>query len=186
MKNTSTIKDVYRNYLWEKCSLSVFYRRIREWLSPFEAVKKPAKVEFGVRSKLYAEQLNRYKQQKEPKSSRNVFYARVQKWRPKEEAILIDPPKHERKKFVYRTTRVAYESKEQRVDPSDSEIRITYHSDEAKVIADEYERLIETLEEQRNNTENPVEASNLRDRITKLNEEYKIFLSYNPKQNESM
>ena len=186
MKNTSTIKDLYRNYLWEKCSLSVYYKRIRDWLSPFEAVKKPERKEFGVRSKLYAEQLIRYKSQPQPKVSREIFYWRIQKWRKKEEAILLDPPTHERKKFVNRTVRVAYASKEQRVDPSDSEIRITYHSDEAKVIADEYERLIETLEEQRNNTENPVEASNLRDRITKLNEEYKIFLSYNPKQNESM
>ena len=46
--------------------------------------------------------------------------------------------------------------------------------------------LIAKLEEQRNNTEEPIEASELRQRITKLNEEYKIFLSYNPKQNESM
>lgn len=80
----------------------------------------------------------------------------------------------------------AYTVKEQRFKSDDFEIRITYHSDEAKVFADEYERMIRETEQQRNETDDIIESTELKKKLDRLIQEYAIFISYNSKQNESL
>ena len=183
----SQIKELYDKFLWQKCSMTVYYQRIKRWMFRLDALKPVEKKEFAVRSKKYAEQLERYKKQPQPKPPRDKFYWRIQKWRAKEEAILIQPPTHQRKKKIEKDLYVkAYTVKERRYKKDDYEIRITYHSDEAKVFKDEYERMIRDTEDKRNSTDDIIEAAELKKKLDKLVEEYSIFISYNTKTNESL
>lgn len=150
-----------------------------------DALKPVEKREFAVRSKLYAKELERYKQQPQPKPPREKFYWRIQKWYSKEEAIKIQLNARQRKKRAEKDLYVkAYTVKERRYKPDDYEIRITYHSDEAKVFKEEYERMIRDTEAKRNATDDIIEAKELKARLDKLIEEYTLFISYNTKQNE--
>ena len=80
----------------------------------------------------------------------------------------------------------AYTVKERRCKPDDYEIRITYHSDEAKVFKDEYERMIRDTEAKRNATDDIIESAELRKKLDKLIQEYALFISYNTNTNESL
>ena len=80
----------------------------------------------------------------------------------------------------------AYTVKERRYKQDDYEIRITYHSDEAKVFKDEYERMIRETEQKRNETDDIIEAKELKKKLDKLIEEYALFISYNTNTNESL
>ena len=183
----SQIKELYDKFLWPKCSMSVYYQRINKWMFRLDALKPVERKEFAVRSKLYAKELERYKQQPQPKPPREKFYWRIQKWRKKEEAIMIQPPTHQRKKKVEKDLYVkAYTVKERRYKKEDYEIRITYHSDEAKIIKDEYERMIRDTENARDETDDVIEARELKEKLDKLIEEYALFISYNTNTNESL
>lgn len=150
-----------------------------------DALKPVEKREFAVRSKLYAKELERYKQQPQPKPPREKFYWRIQKWYSKEEAIKIQLNVRQRKKRWEKELYVkAYTVKERRYKPDDYEIRITYHSDEAKVFKDEYERMIRETEQKRNETDDIIEAKELKKKLDKLIEEYALFISYNKNTND--
>ena len=182
----SQIKELYDKFLWLKCSMSVYYQRVKHWVDPFLAVK-PVERKYEVRSKKYAEQLERYNKQPQPKPPKQKFYWRLQKWYSKEQAIKIQLIKKDRKKRWQKDIYVkAYTVKERKYDPDNFEIKITYHSDEAKVIADEYERMIRDIEDKRNSTDDIIESNQLRKKLDKLIEEYAIFISYNTKTNESL
>lgn len=181
----SQIKELYEKFLWTKCSLTLYYQRIKRWIDPIKALQPPEKREFAVRSKLYAKELERYKKQPQPKPPRERFYWRIQKWRSKEQAILIQPPTRERKLKSPKELYVkAYTIKERRYKQDEHEIRITYHSDEAEVIKKEYERMIRETEDKRNMTDDIVEWSELRKKLDSLIKEYAIFISYNTNTNE--
>lgn len=183
----SQMKELYDKFLWPKCSMSVYYQRIKRWIFPLEALKPVEKREFAVRSKLYAKELERYKQQPQPKPPREKFYWRIQKWYSKEEAIKIELNARQRKKKAEKELYVkAYTVKERRYKPDDYEIRITYHSDEAKVFKDEYERMIRDTEAKRNATDDIIESAELRKKLDKLIQEYALFISYNTNTNESL
>ena len=182
----SQIKELYDKFLWLKCSMSVYYQRIRRWIDPFTAMKPVERI-YEVRSKKYAEELERYTKQPQPKPPRQKFYWRLQKWYSKEQAIKIQLIKKDRKKRWQKDIYVkAYTVKERRYDPDNYEIRITYHSDEANVFKREYERMIRETEQQRNETDDIIEANELKKRLDKLIEEYAIFISYNRNTNESL
>ena len=176
----SQIKELYVKYLRPKCSLTLYYQRIKRWVDPIEALKPPEKKEFAVRSKLYWEQLERYKKQPQPKPPRERFYWRIQKWRTKEEAIKIQPRFHERKpkppKDIYIKT---YTVEAQKFKQDYREIRITYPTEEADVFKAEYMRLIDDLENERRLCEDTIEANEIRKRLSKLESEFAIFSSYN-------
>lgn len=183
----SQIKELYDKFLWLKCSMSVYYQRIRRWIDPFTAMKPVEKKEYEVRSKKYAEQLERYNKQPQPKPPKQKFYWRLQKWYSKEEAIKIQLKCKDRKKKWQKDLYVkAYTVKEQRFKSDDFEIRITYHSDEAKVFKDEYERMIRDTEAKRNATDDIIESAELRKKLDKLIQEYTLFISYNTNTNESL
>lgn len=183
----SQIKELYDKYLREKCSITLYYKRIKQWIDPIEALKPAPPKEFATRSKLFRKELERYKKQPQPKPPRERFYWRIQKWRSKEEAIKIQPPTRERKAKIQKDIYVkAYTVKERRYKQDDYEIRITYHSEEADVIKNEYERMIRDTEDRRNATDDIVEASDLKKKLDNLINEYAIFISYNTNINESL
>lgn len=180
----SQIKELYDKFLWLKCSMSVYYQRIKHWIDPFTAMK-PVERKYEVRSKKYWAELERYNKQPQPKPPKQKFYWRLQKWYSKEEAIKIQLKCKDRKKRWQKDLYVkAYTVKERRYKPDDYEIRITYHSDEAKVFKDEYERMIRETEQKRNETDDIIEAKELKKRLDKLIEEYALFISYNTNTNE--
>ena len=182
----SQIKELYDKFLWQKCSMSVYYQRIKRWINPIEAMK-PIQREYEVRSKKYWEELERYKKQPQPKPPRDRFYWRLQKWYSKEEAIKIQLIAREKKKRTEKELYVkAYTVKERQYKKDDHEIRITYHSDEAQVFKKEYERMIRETEDKRNATDDAVESRELKKKIDNLVEEYALFISYNSNTNESL
>lgn len=180
----SQIKEIYVKFLWQKCSLSVYYQRVRRWIDPFVALQ-PVERKYEVRSKKYAEQLERYNKQPQPKPPKQKFYWRLQKWYSKEQAIKVQLIKKDRKAKIQKDTYVkAYTAKEKKYDPDYYEIRITYHLNEAKAIADEYERMIRETENQIYGSEDDYERKKLTKNLDDLIEEYSTFISYNTNTNE--
>lgn len=174
------IKEIYIKYLWEKCSLSMYYHRIKMWIDPLEALKPIEKKQYEVRSKKFTEELERYKKQKQPKPPRQRFYWRLQKWYTKEEAIKIPFISRDKKQRWCKELYVkAYTVKERMFKQDDFEIRITYKQDEAKVFKDAYERMIDEAENQIYRTDDIIESKELRSKLEKLVDEYAIFISYN-------
>ena len=182
----SQIKELYDKFLWLKCSMSVYYQRIKHWIDPFTAMK-PVERKYEVRSKKYWAELERYNKQPQPKPPKQKFYWRLQKWYSKEEAIKIQLKCKDRKKRWQKDLYVkAYTVKEQQFKQDHFEIRITYHSDEAEVFRKEYERMIRETENQIYGSEDEFEKKELTKNLDDLIKEYAIFISYNSKQNESL
>ena len=70
----SQIKEIYDKYLREKCSMTLYYKRIKQGVDPFKALLPAPPKEFAVRSKLYRKELEWYKKQPQPKPPREKFY----------------------------------------------------------------------------------------------------------------
>lgn len=174
----SQIKELYDKFLWLKCSMTLYYQRIKRWVNPIEALKPVEKKELATRSKMYAEEVERYKKQPQPKPPYHRFYGRLQKWYTKEEAIKIQliakPRKKKQQKDIYVKT---YTVKQQQNQKDFFEIKIRYKKDEAKVFQDVYERMIQELENQLL-YEDVSRMRELNAKIDQLKAEYQLFISY--------
>ena len=173
------IKQLYDRYLWEKCSRTLFYKRIYAWIPLEEAIKPLPKEEKNVRSKLFSEELERYYKQPEPKPDKRKFYGRLFKWYSKEEAIKEDLILKVRKKKKPKQTPAYIPTYTQIISPKKehSEIRIKYKKEEAEIIKNTYEKIIDDLE--RTIVEDEEEAKSLQTKIAEIKEEYFIFKQYN-------
>ena len=180
-----TVKDIYDKYLWEKCSMSVYYQRVRKWIDPFKALK-PVENKIDVRSKKFSKELFRYHKQPSPKPTRWTFYQRLVKWYPKEEAIRIDLVKRERKplNYNYKTYEPTYWWQKKKEQKDYFWIWIKYKDEESDVIKKEYEHMINELESLI--VEDEEERKSLNIRIEELKKEYHDFISNNTATNESM
>ena len=183
----SNIKQIYDKYLWEKCSMTLYYKRIKQWIEPFKALVPPPPKEMEVRSKKYWDELERYKKQPQPKPPKQRFYWRLQKWYSKEEAIRIHLLPKNRKQKIQKDIYVkAYTVKEQQYKKDYHEIKIAYHSEEAEIIRKEYERMIRDIENQVYESEDDYERKQLTKNLDDLVQEYSLFISYNTNTNESV
>lgn len=172
------IKELYDKYLWEKCWITLFYKRIYKGMPIDEAIKPVRKSWNGVRSKLYSEELERYYKQPEPKPDKAKFYGRLFKWYSKEEAIKEKLVLKTRKKKKPKLTPAYVRTYTPVINNKDHfDIRITYRKEEAEVIRKAYRNLIEDLE--RTIVEDEAEAKSLQSRIKELKQEYFIFNNYN-------
>lgn len=145
-----------------------------------EAIKPVRKTENSVRSKLYAEELERYFEQPEPKADKAKFYGRLFKWYTKEEAIKekLVPKVRKKKKPKHTPAYIPVRSRtNEKPKKDDREIRITYKREEAEVIRKAYKEIINDLE--RTIVEDETEAKSLQIKIKELKQEYFIFNSYN-------
>lgn len=187
----SQIAQIYEKYLWDKCSRTKYYERIRAWLSPFEALKPIPKAERYKRrstSLKFKEEMQRYTEHSEPKVKRSVFYTRLYNWYTKEEAIKLDfvhkPKKLPIVKELYhRPMKTPIDRKSENQDLK--EIRITYKSEEADIMRKQYEEMIEEVKNQILYAD-VGDVAKLNEKLTNLIQEYQTFISYNPNKNESM
>lgn len=170
------IKEMYDKYLWKKCWLSLFYKRIYSWIPFEEAIKPVERDENDIRSKRFWEELKRYYEQPDPKPDKRKFYWRLFKWYSKEEAIKEELVLKERKKPVRKDAYIPTYS-QPITQADDHEIRITYDKEEAKIIRKTYERMIDDLE--RTIVEDEWEAKTLQTKIDELKTEFFIFNKYN-------
>ena len=174
------IKELYDKYLWEKCGISLFYKRIYKGMSIQEAIKPVKKSVNEVRSKMFGKELERYYEQPEPKPDKAKFYGRLFKWYPKEEAIkeTLIPKQRKKKKPKHTPAYIPVRSRtNEKPKKDDREIRITYKREEAEVIRKAYKEIINDLE--RTIVEDETEAKSLQIKIKELKQEYFIFNSYN-------
>lgn len=177
MKKSQT-KELYIKYLWKKCSLSTYYARIKLWIPPLEALK-PIEKKVDIRSKRFNDELQRYYKQPKPKPEKTTFYQRLYKWYSKEEAIMVDLFKKERKplNYNYRTYEPTYELWKNKVNEDHIWIWIKYNKEESNVIKKEYEKMIHELESLI--VEDEQERKSLDTRIEELKKEYHDFISIN-------
>lgn len=170
---------MYNKYLWEKCWLSLFYRRIYQWMPLNEAIKPVKKKEKDVRSKLFANELERYYKQPEPKPDKAKFYWRLFKWYTKEQAIQVELVYKKRKPTIKKNwLYIVPHTKPISPKQDNYEIRITYSKEEADVIKKEYEMLINVLET--TIYEDELLAKENKIKIEWLKQEYLLFKTYNP------
>ena len=175
----SQIKELYDKFLWIKCSMTLYYQRIKRWISPLEALKPVEKKELATRSKMYAEEVERYKKQPQPKPPYHRYYGRLQKWYTKEEAIKIQLIRKERKKKKLKDVYVkTYTVKQQQNQKYFFEIKIRYKPEESAVFKAVYENMIQELEDKREFTDDVIEAKEIRQKIDQLKAEYQLFISY--------
>lgn len=174
------IKELYDRYLWEKCWLSLFYKRMYKWLPLQEAIKPVEKKDHDVRSKLFADELEWYYKQPEPKADKAKFYWRLFKWYTKEQAIKesLQLKQRQKKKPKHTPAYIPVHSwTNEKPKQDESEIRITYKKEEADVFRKEYEWMINDLE--RVIVEDEQEAKSIKQKIDDLKKEYFIFIKYN-------
>lgn len=179
----SQIQIAYDRYLWEKCSRSTYYKRIRQWMSIDKAIKPINKEErhmkCWIRSDKFKDELEWYYKQDIPKVDRSKFYQRLYKWYSKEEAIKIDFVFT--KNFSPRKDKQLYVRKSQVKADKEwdyNEIRIRYTPEEAQVFKKEYIRIIDELEWKWRITEDQIESKNIVKKIDSLKREYQIFIFY--------
>ena len=180
------LAKLYSQYLWKKCSRTTFYDRMRRWYDVTSALKPATKESFRtrpVRTKKFAEELEWYHKQKWAKPSRTRFYQRLYQWWTKEEAIKLDAPIH--RTFKYVTKKNCYiRQKNPIVKKKENKdyygIKIRYPREEANVIAKEYIRMIDELEDAVIATDDVSEVKELNDKIERLKNEYEMsrFLNY--------
>lgn len=179
--------ELYRKYLWPKCSKSTFYERMKKWMS-FQDAIKPIEYEIRyktgkIKSHRFEGELAWYNEYEWPKPSRARFYQRLYQWWPKEEAIKLQVDKRHFFKKIKVNKNPYIKSNTpllNKVDDSDKyEIRITYSKEEAKVIRKEYINMIEDLEWKLHGIEDMQEAKEINSRLEKLEKEYEIFKNYN-------
>lgn len=179
----SEIAQAYKKYLWPKCSRTQFYLNIKKWMSILEAIKPiphEQRYKRKIKSKRFSEELERYYKQEWKKVDRWRFYQRLYQGRSKEEAIKkweLQPHKNiikkESKQLYQRPITPIYKKQEE------SDIRITYSTEEAKVFRREYERMINELQSKYDECEDITEAREIRQRLEKIRKEYLIFNLYN-------
>lgn len=149
------------------------------WVAPMEAMK-PIEKKVDVRSKRFSKEMLRYHEQPQPKPTRTTFYQRLFKWYTKEEAILNDFIKRERKplNYNYKTYEPVYgRQKKQEKKEDHVWIWIKYKDEESDVIKKEYEHMINELESLI--VEDEEERKSLNTRIEELKKEYHDFISIN-------
>lgn len=179
--------ELYKKYLWPKCSKSTFYERMKRWIEFTEAIKP---VEYEVRyrpgkikSRKFESELEWYKNYEWMKPSRARFYQRLYQWWSKEEAIMLKVPKKHFFKEIKVNKNPYVKSKTpllKKVDDSDKyEIRIRYSREEADVIRKEYINMIDDLEWKLHWIEDLQEAKEVNNRLEKLKKEYEIFRNSN-------
>ena len=180
MKN-SELAQAYEKYLWEKCSRTTFYERIRKWYDLISALKPVTHEERytrEIKTKKFEEEMRWYDNVWGEKPDRMRYYQRLYQGWSKEEAIKVKPEKHynfkfKKKKDVYVRKNTPIVKK---VDDKDYyEIRIRYKKEEYEVIRKEYMRMIEELEIQGYNTEDVIEAREIYARLEKLRQEFGVF-----------
>ena len=175
----SQIKEMYDKYIWKKCSMSMYYKRIKLWIPPTEALK-PIEKTIDVRSKKFGDEMIWYHEQPDPKPRKTTFYQRLFKWYTKEEAIKTDFIKRERKplNYNYKTYEPKHEIQKKQEPKKDYVwIWIKYKQEEAEVIKKEYESMIYELES--TIVEDEEERKTIRERIDELKTEYENFISCN-------
>lgn len=180
MKN-SEIAQAYEKYLWDKCSRTTFYERIRKWYDIISALKPVSHKERytrEIKTKKFEKEMIWYNNIVWEKPDKGRFYQRLYQGRSKEEAIKLNPEKHynfklKKKKDVYVRKKTPIVKKEE--DNDYYEIRIKYKKEEYEVIKKEYERMIEELEIQGYNTEDVIEAREIFARLEKLRLEFGVF-----------
>lgn len=175
----SQVKELYDKYLWKKCSLSMYYQRLKMWIPPIEALK-PIEKWIDVRSKKFHSEMVWYHKQPEPKPERSTFYQRLQKWYTKHEAIMINFEARERKplKYNYKTYEPTYEwQKKQEQNEDHVWIRIRYKNEEAEAIRKEYENMIQELESLI--VEDEEERKTIEEKLDELRNEYEDFILCN-------
>lgn len=179
--------ELYKKYMWPKCSKSTFYERMKKWMS-FEDAIKPIEYEEryktgNIKSRRFEEELSWYREQEWPKPTRARFYQRLYQWWTKEDAIKLHVDKKHYFKKVQVNKNPYVKSKTpllKKVDDSDKyEIRIKYSREEADAIRKEYIGMIEDLEWKLRWIEDLQEAKEVNDRLEKLKEEYEIFRNNN-------
>jgi len=188
----SQIAELYEKYIWEKCSRTTYYKNIRAWMSPLEALKKTPKEKrykkWKISSVKFPKELERYYQQEWPKAKKDRFYQRLYQWRSKEEAIKVDFWIHYTKLPKKKTPVYARPFKLPVIKKKNkdyTEIRIRYSKEEWDVIKKEYERIIEEIEQQILYEEDVSSIRELNKKIDQLKAEYELFISYQ-KTDESM
>lgn len=178
----SQIQQAYVRYLWEKCSRSTYYKRIKQWMSIEEALKPVTDEDrhrkWKIRSSKFQEELEWYYNQKWEKVDRKKFYQRLYKWYSKEQAIKIDfeftkTSPQKRNKPLYKRPITPIQKAEP--DSDRYEIRIKYSKEEAQIIKNEYIRIIDDLEWKRSITEDLIESKEIQKQLNSLKKEYELF-----------
>lgn len=178
----SELADIFKKYLWKKCSKTTYYQRIRAWIDPFEALKpipKEVRYKKKIKSDRFADELNRYYEYEWAKVNKSRFYQRLYQWRNKEEAIKLDfwihySNKQKVKKEAYHRQKKIENTESENIE----EIKITYSKEEAEAMKKEYEKMIEELENQILYAD-ITETSKLNQKLDNLVQEYQTFISYN-------
>ena len=176
----SQIKQIYDKYLWEKCSITIFYKRIRQGVDPFKAVLPVKRKQMEFRSTIRKDELERRRLQPEPKATREKFYWRLQKGRTKEEALpVIAHREHIRKIQTFKAPYIRTYAK--LTEKKAENIDIRYSEEEAEIFKKEYERMIHDVENELFFCEEAEERHELKTKLSQIQSEFNVFISYNTK-----
>ena len=180
----SQLTEAYDKYLWEKCGWSTFYKRVQRWIDVIEALKPVEKKKWHpekvIKSRKFKDELDWYHQQEWEKCGKQRFYQRLYNWYTKEEAIKPLFWIHKSNKPINYKAGYVRQPKPIKKESLDyTEINIKYQKSEADIIKREYERMIEDLEFKWRNIDDPVEAKNIDEKLTKLKNEYEVFIKSN-------
>lgn len=182
--------EFYNSYRGTKVTRPTFYWRVRAWWSEPREEKIKTKLKNDKRripKWRWAEELTRYNEQPEPRSSKCLFRNRLNNGYPKEEAILMWDERlkvRREKKIAYPIVQKTYIPKPKVVKPIDErdfKIEITYPKEVAQVFRREYSRMIEQLERELTYAEEKTQVAELDSKLEQLEKELQTFNSYNPR-----
>lgn len=185
--------DFYNAYRWEKVTRPTFYYRVRLWWTETWEEKIKLKIHNQNRKLNYvpkgkrAKEITWYETQPEPKASKTLFRNRLNLNYPKEQAILMWDAwlSVRRGRNIYHPgqvkTYVPQKKEIKKENPSDFMIEVTYPSEIARIFRQEYENMIEKIEEDLIYTSEKTEIVELNKRLEQLQKELVCFNLYNPK-----
>lgn len=189
MKPTQ-ISQLYEKYQWPKCSRTTYYKRIKDWRDPIDALRRPKHTERykpRIKTTKFKDEIERYNQQPNPKATKRRFYQRLYQWHSKEEAIKVEFWVHY--KIQQRIAKACYQrpiktpAVKQAENRDYTTIDIRYKKAESDVIKKEYERMIEEIEQQIL-YEDVSTTKELNKKLEKLVAEYQLFISYQTRDDE--
>ena len=185
--------EFYNSYEWEKVTWPTFYQRVRLWWDETREEKIKVKTKNYNHRALrpskwkWANEMNWYKEQPEPKASKTLFRNRLNGWYPKDKAILVWDEWLEVKKErqmahpIISKPYIPQPKKERPVDENDFKINVTLSKEEAKIFRKEYVRMMEEIEWELTYTDEKTEVAGLNNKLAQLQKELSIFNSYNKK-----
>lgn len=183
--------EFYNSYKWEKVLWTTFYYRVRlggeeSWEDKIKIKQKEYHRRNTAPKGKWAKEFTWYLTQPEPKATKSSFRNRLNLGYAKEKAILMWDERQKAReekwdaRFSPPKAYVPPKKEVLQINEDDFMIKITLSKEEAKVIREEYEKMISEIEDELIFVVEKTEISELNRRLESLYKELQTFNLYNP------